>query len=291
MTISEYSKSLKPIFQKEEILTIHSVFDNSINLVRNNRLISLVHKNTTLTPMSIRLSITPTQFKRMNVSQGDTITIDTLGLRIKSLFFSLKEKNEVDFSYLEYNYDHDHFITFVNDVERLLLSPKARGHMSSALKHLLLNQTLEESLLSKKMVTHLKPLINPRNTQAIIDTIPKLVGLGEGLTPSGDDFISGLLSALHYLSKHPKIKDLKNSVIKETINVLDHTTTISKEYLQYAIDGLFNTHVKELYTHHWHHKPYETSLENLNTIGHSSGTDFIIGLYIGLKIGGNIYDS
>lgn len=98
--------------------------------------------------------------------------------------------------------------------------------------------------------------------------LKSLVGLGLGLTPSGDDFLAGLL-ALQFATGR--------IFLKEDLD-LKSTNYISGEFLSYAQEGIFSEDIKRLFT-----EDVSFAKEILKS-GHSSGADTLFGIYYGLQI-------
>lgn len=111
------------------------------------------------------------------------------------------------------------------------------------------------------------------------DNLKKFVGLGIGLTPSGDDFIVGVLAALYsYDVKSKYIDKILSQISKESID--GKTTRVSKHMLDFALDGQFNQGLLNVLdeTKHVQH-----SLEQLKSIGSTSGTDMLVGVSFALN--------
>jgi hypothetical protein len=81
--------------------------------------------------------------------------------------------------------------------------------------------------------------IRQRHMEAFIEGACALVGLGEGLTPAGDDCLVGALAILHrfagsWLTGHSLI----GSRLAAAANV--GTTVVGREFILYALDGTFS---------------------------------------------------
>ncbi len=99
-----------------------------------------------------------------------------------------------------------------------------------------------------------------------------IIGFGPGLTPSSDDFLVGLLSALVYAG------DYRSRTIDQYINHhKGKTTEVSKWMLHYAANHrLFPIIVKRFYQTGGH------NLEQFLTHGGTSGLDLLCGIYTGI---------
>jgi hypothetical protein len=117
----------------------------------------------------------------------------------------------------------------------------------------------------------------------------RVVGLGTGLTPSGDDFLCGLLAALWCTSREG---DADRCFVVEwgsaLANLLDATNAISATYLECAIAGCFPETLSALaaafasnHAGRTHEDP-RRALDGLCAVGHSSGVDTATGFLFGL---------
>lgn len=75
-----------------------------------------------------------------------------------------------------------------------------------------------------------------RDDQALVRSVASLVGLGFGLTPSGDDYLVGSLAILHHLDAgRPAARAVGHAVER----YLDQTSAVSATYLRAAAQGRF----------------------------------------------------
>ncbi len=115
----------------------------------------------------------------------------------------------------------------------------------------------------------------------------KLLGLGPGLTPSGDDLLSGLLATLE-LSRTPRgltqaKVGLKHRILGEAVN---RTNEISRSLLSHYALGMVDENTDELMTalRTGSQRRLDHAVEELCRVGHSSGTDLAIGVLTALKL-------
>ncbi len=286
--VTKYSASLHATFSHRSICRVHSVFDHTINVQCDQRLIALTHKEAPLTPMGINLDVTDEMIRRMKVKKNDVLTIDEKGLHLMNYSFALGHHQKIDLSYPCYKgkMEDDALIAFKIHLDSLLLSTEDKGMLLASWKHVIYDQPIQQSFYADHLVKLIRKIQKARSLSDVVDHVSSMVGAGEGLTPSGDDFIGGILAVLTYLSHDPPTAYVKSKLCNEVMQRIDQTTPISKEYLLYAMEGLFNELVSTLFIRHGEHKPYLHYLHKISTIGHSSGVDFLIGMYFGLEIGG-----
>ncbi len=128
-------------------------------------------------------------------------------------------------------------------------------------------QELKESLCSERL-------------EGIKAALFGFIGLGPGLTPSGDDFIYGCLAALYYFWAY---KDKDRSILEKTaaeIAVMANkkTTIISYNMLRSCIAGEFNESVRDFCISLLNSKYSEAFMEKVLRIGSSSGADIMTGM-------------
>lgn len=113
------------------------------------------------------------------------------------------------------------------------------------------------------------------NCENMVDNSMKLIGLGLGLTPSGDDFLCGFYLAL-YATKNTCYAQYANSML----DMLPHvsTTDVSRQMLNSAFLGkTTDAHIKLIKSVFNSGKGIEFALNKIASIGHSSGMDFTAG--------------
>lgn len=105
-----------------------------------------------------------------------------------------------------------------------------------------------------------------------------LVGLGGGLTPSGDDILCGALGAAHAWSTQARIDELWS----EAIGRIATTTDLSGQFLHAAwrgqVAGELRALLMALPTHRWH-----PAYDELLRVGHTSGADLAHGVFLMLS--------
>lgn len=121
------------------------------------------------------------------------------------------------------------------------------------------------------------------NRELVDSAIRKIVGLGEGLTPSGDDFLVGYLAALH-CGKSGGWKQIAASILE--LELLKATNAISASFLILAASGLFSKPLFALAeaVGGSTDSDIRQSLDVLQGIGHSSGMDIAAGFLFGHRL-------
>ena len=108
------------------------------------------------------------------------------------------------------------------------------------------------------------------------DPLIKLIGLGNGLTPSGDDFLVGLLSGLHFFDIEEDERQLKNIIASNR----HKTTALSESFMRESLDDCYSEIILSLYSS-LEIKSRRLISQNVTAIlnyGHNSGMDKLSGI-------------
>jgi hypothetical protein len=113
--------------------------------------------------------------------------------------------------------------------------------------------------------------------------ITKLVGLGPGLTPSGDDFLAGMLVVLSLAGRFDLVAAV-DQVIRPTL--AEGTGPISRLHLAAALDGesseRFHAMVNAVLVGDRY--ALESQLVSISQVGHCSGWDTLAGAVMVLRV-------
>ena len=134
----------------------------------------------------------------------------------------------------------------------------------------------------------LAPLCTKRQTFAVptlLTLVKALVGLGEGLTPSGDDFLVGLLAVLHvtgFLSC--SVASPVHEQFCQCVRL--GTSQLSGEFLRCAFEGHFAELLVMLVRALWAPATdaWPAHAATLAAVGHSSGVDAMVGIALGCRL-------
>jgi hypothetical protein len=113
-----------------------------------------------------------------------------------------------------------------------------------------------------------------------LNQLTRLIGMGPGLTPSGDDYLIGLLAALT-MFRPQALPSLSESMLQH-LHSGPVTTDISNHYLKAACNGQFVEWFITFYKNFVTQKDWKSSLNLIAQMGHSSGTDTLLGFQAGI---------
>ncbi|MFM9938380.1 MAG: DUF2877 domain-containing protein [Hyphomicrobiaceae bacterium] len=144
---------------------------------------------------------------------------------------------------------------------------------------------LATATLSDWLAGALDPAADPDDADALDEAARRaahaLLGLGPGLTPSGDDLLAGLVVALHATGESQTAARLADFIAQAPP---DATTALSRAFLAAASEGLAGEAMAAMIT------ALLTSdgaslpelLARIEAIGHTSGWDVLAGVVLGL---------
>ena len=138
------------------------------------------------------------------------------------------------------------------------------------------NRILHERIASLKLA------FMEEEEKGILESSMSLIGLGPGLTPSGDDVLLGILSVLNLKNhRYEKFRPLFEKVIQ---SAYEETNILSYYGLRRANDGFIRQDITDFTVAMIEKENIEQELEKILQIGHSSGQDITYGIMTLLEI-------
>ncbi|MDO4383133.1 MAG: DUF2877 domain-containing protein [Eubacteriales bacterium] len=261
---------------------VHSVYRHTVNLQFPDSLLAIQCQGSAVSPISLILPLDGAQMDALPITQNAPCFMYPNHIEIHDknslIIFSLKESVESypasvqseavqSTSSGEYFRDGIHqviansgkngFAYIVNDDPRL----KGDFILQGAKKYIQETGSFLESGDAKKAAA----------------SLVRVVGLGTGLTPCGDDFLCGVLALLQSTSlKESSFTALLSRHIQKN---LANTNDISGEFLQSAIRGQYSEPVIQLLScRNQGVDEIVKAAETFLSIGHSSGVDTLCGM-------------
>ncbi|MEA4857131.1 DUF2877 domain-containing protein [Solidesulfovibrio sp.] len=141
--------------------------------------------------------------------------------------------------------------------------------------------------LGRQLCTQLSRCLSRRQWEGVARIAGLLAGLGLGLTPAGDDFLAGVLTALRYHGHsrgHPLLAQTELCALARQL--AGQTTDFSGFLLRAAADGLVAAPVDDWLAavHAGNPAQAANAVSALAKLGHSSGLDTFSGLLLTLQI-------
>ena len=304
--ISIGSTALNILSTEEVIGKVYGVFDRTLNvLTKDKELLTLARKDVENSPTTILLdlphSICMSAFGIRTgsslIKSGQFIHISGSKLLVsldKATLWKARRQVATNLTIKDVTRNCE----TANDVGRKY---GKRGGLSALLEHLnalIKGETInaqEFNLYSRNALPYIIMLIEAVLSGKLGDvrtSVKRLIGLGPGLTPSCDDMLMGFMSSLllvtEALGGDMYYAGEVNQVIASSVN--GQTTLLSQKLLEHAAQG----EVSEL-THNvigaivgGTEKKVRKATSKLLAVGHSSGTDTLLGILLGFHVAVNM---
>ncbi len=261
---------------------VHSVFRNSINILTpENALLTLLSKKKEIYRNPISIVIAEEDFLNWGISPNEKVIYkeNSLVFLNTNLHIDLSNKITWDSSFRYFGpLAPSHIIQ--ENIERIKFFIKVMEWNKGLLP--LVIETFPHSHFSKKMLPILTKIIE--NESINLSGMEKIVGLGDGLTPSGDDFLSGFLVILYYFGRYLDIQDEINKVISQILEtVYTKTNLISATFLMLAAKGEAFFLLREIIKDLLGRRGFD--MENIRLLieyGGTSGASILAGLIFGI---------
>ncbi|MEQ5127058.1 DUF2877 domain-containing protein [Providencia alcalifaciens] len=259
---------------------VEQVFNKAINFSIDNQLYTLLGSQADNAPNSCR--IINKDFLPLNIIAGDSVCILNneihIGEKYAISFLLCKKWNPPTVYFINEKLAEEKYRYFlqskINEIDSILNDKT----------HSLFNYQGDNDfyLESSKKLNELRSrlinlLINKRH-QALTNIVSQFVGLGIGLTPSGDDYLVGLMAFL--LLKHHPANSFYQSFYQGIYQSKANTTPISAITLEKALNQEYRENMYQLIqclVDGRETNIYSQVLDILN-IGSSSGCDMLFGI-------------
>jgi hypothetical protein len=135
--------------------------------------------------------------------------------------------------------------------------------------------------IARPRVAQLRQWVSARLARPVREPAPvDLLGLGPGLTPSGDDLLCGALVALHATGQAAAAHDLQAAIDEAAPSA---TTELSRAFLRAAAEGQGCEALHATIIALLENQLVASHLEVLARIGHTSGWDALAGAVLVLR--------
>lgn len=270
--------------------TIQSVFESSINLCLNDedRLITILVSDHYDLPQGIRLQARNVPFQLLTVDLRAVCRDKVLRFDSSSIIIDLRNASiweaqlpNIDITKPSTRQAWSMIWKTLNRQQRLkqtdlIAEDLLQTEKGSLLTRKLSQPVLELSAASKRFDS---------NTSA--NAARKMIGLGPGVTPTGDDILIGYLAGLWSVAgQDDRRLDFISTFGEELLSRAKETNEISRTYLYHAVRSDFSSSLITLINAigEGDEERLSRAAKNAMQVGHSSGMDSITGLLIGLMI-------
>ncbi len=288
--VEEYEENIPLFLIKNKKGTIHSIFNNGMNIRMGERIIFIGTMKNGRLPFGIHLQNDIAHELLQSVHSPSPVIWKE---RTGELFFEtanvyLNLRSGIPFSN-KMNEHNDHVELCTRNIKEMittLVETEEKTGLDVDIEQFILDYLTEGKIEPhNQTVQKIYELMNAVFSEDAyeVDTVLRyFLGRGKGLTPSGDDHLVGILAIHHgFQAFSPTfLSTLKKIVEHDSI-----TTDIGKEYLLYALKGEFSSFILNIINNLQekdHQLELKKHLQDILAMGHSSGIDTAFGLVIGL---------
>lgn len=256
---------------------IHSIFNSSLNLVINEEIINVNYNFDILPPMGITISEDDFYLLKDNIVKKNTIKYNEKSNVIESNNIKIYLVGAREY----YSCDLAKKNTIINGenikeiIKTLDINNLQCGFNMSSIDFILNMLEKNESIVSKSLNILKRFFVDESNKG-----FEYFIGRGKGLTPSGDDFLVGIISIMwaYEESFDKKNREIYNYLIENKGKL---TTDISQSYLQNALKGKFSKAVINLVNNLDSDCLDSNKLDKVIKFGNTSGIDLLLGIIFG----------
>jgi len=287
------AKEIYRILEEESNGSVHSVFDRSFNLIFKDKLIHIGAAENGMAPFGIGMDQFDAQMLIRKISLGQTVmwnarsktlhitSEDVLSLQAASVTDPFLPAIPFNRTALEKNFAYLAEKLFADEWQTGIVQTDEEKKM--ILDYLMCNPSVTADHPVIKKIQQLQVFIKGQHKEAL-PVFDYWIGRGAGLTPSGDDILTGLCAAFAALEQDcARWTEKLASYLKQYGS--KRTTAVSVAYLTYAAKHEFHSHLIQLMESLLQPDQQQISaaLEEMKKMGHTSGTDTLIGVFAGMS--------
>lgn len=238
------------LLKTNKAMRVHSIFNNGFNIVNDkNDLIFIGTDKNGYFPFGITINKYTMHYIKETLHVGDVLKTDAKSLNHND--FMLTNKSAEVFLYSKVNKNN------TDKIKSVVSGYDFCDYNSSDFSGEKLNRILTDLADSDADFP-----------------LAYLVGRGQGLTPSGDDIITGILyiNCLEPFIAEKHLNSL-SSYIGESV-----TTIVSENFIRLALEGIFSRRITDI-----GETPDKETVDALLELGSSSGRDTLYGIYMTLN--------
>jgi len=271
---------------------VHSVFRSAINLcsIRGGELLTLVAASESDLPQGIRVDV-PDNFSFEILNVGEQVICRNETLRLDSLTVDLRgaRRWKCDLPALQADAANPAMSAAWSFVWDALNKRQIQSKAEIIAGNIFHSEGIKQSRVAEKTGDAMRELFEATqrcDDLSVASPVRALIGLGAGLTPSGDDLLVGYLAGLWCAIRDGSERIQFVSDLGKTIIHFSHLTNdISRTYLYHAAQGQVSSSLVNLANVICMGEKPDRLLDIAETamnIGHTSGMDTVTGLLLGL---------
>ena len=251
---------------------IHSVYNKTVNICIENELLALQCTNSPISSISLITELSESALSSLQLEPCIPVKLSFGSLQLGDYHFSLCDAQVHDLS-LHCGADTltlHHIYDLLNDMIHVSAD---HGGFELIFNH---SPKVNESLMllaAKKLMASCCSLIKRNDAKTAAQSLSGLIGLGIGLTPSGDDFLCGLLAGCQLIGTKNALDFV--TVLRDLVRAnIKNTNDISAAFLRCALGNQYSSAICMLVSSASDTAVYEAFC----SIDHSSGIDTLCGI-------------
>lgn len=241
--------------------SVHSVYHSTVNFTIGGKLFSLQDAKAERTPISFVLN----EKESLPLCRvGESVSWDGAQLKIGDVVFVKTKETELFEGKL------------LNDSRRarspLFALPECHGAFGE-------DRRIADEAAG--IIKRAQLAIARQEWKNAADAMENMIGLGCGLTPSGDDWLTGAMAFLHFSETiNDSCAQLLAVLRLVILRGLSKTNDISARFLELACKGLFSAPICALFSAWQEEKEaaFADAAARILRLGHSSGADVLSGI-------------
>ncbi|WP_151533947.1 DUF2877 domain-containing protein [Cytobacillus depressus] len=290
------SDEIYQIISKNPKGCVHSIFNNSFNLSFGNHLVHIGGVENGMAPFGIALNEKHAQLLTRQITANQTVFWDESSNRLvftDEISLTLTQAVSMNHAIKSKMYNLHNLKNNVQVVANRLLQNDWRIGLAetkedqATIIHYLINSDFANANKDNVMIQQLDTLRKLASGHESINAktvFDYWIGRGLGLTPSGDDIITGICAVLSSFEGTNKVflEQLKQYLLEYGRK---RTTHVAFEYLIYAVERKFHSHLIQMcdVIDQSEGPKISHALEEMKQIGHTSGADTLAGILLGIK--------
>jgi hypothetical protein len=283
--ISRMTTPVHNLLKSEEAIgMVHSVFERSLNVILRERLVHIQWERELKSPFSLQLNGASIGGFQKTLKEGDPVFKEDRWLRVGDAAVIEYAPEE-----LELYHPRIRFAQEISESRLYQISAVLGQEVQSLLRITspLCYMSQVEAIVMAQTHKLLENLKTPHTHLHLINEFTgKLIGLGPGLTPFGDDLLVAILCALvSFRSNSKAIQDFFKHFRYAILIHLNKTCLISREFLRYAVNGFFSEKLNHLMNHLLFRPFDEEKIREVIRWGFDFGATSWIGTLMGVDDG------
>ena len=257
----------------EHTVFVHSVFNRVINMSTDQGLLSIASENAGCSSAFLTI---PGKFVNYNVKAGGQCIVRSGQLRTDTHSINFQNaavwKGPLPKGYRHNKIKMENIAAFKAVLDRKAPPQSAWKFISGSENPGLKTQGLKNHFSGLAAIQKLRE--NPLEAK-------NLIGLGQGLTPSGDDMLAGFLAIVNHLCEDREYVRALHGVVSDSLH---KTTDISAQMLANALDCDYHEYMQKCVRDlcEGEKESVYISTASLLSIGATSGSDIACGMYFGM---------